>query len=97
MACNWFRFKDAIHYFYRPIQQIGYQRVNEELKHALKMGDGVAVFAESRISCGKDVQPFRSALLSAPVECNMPVHYASITYENIDGTPLQLFCFLVAA
>ncbi len=63
------------------------KRVNEEIKHALKMGDGVAVFAESRISCGKDVQPFRSALLSAPVECNMPVHYASITYENIDGTP----------
>jgi len=63
------------------------KRVNEEIKQALKMGDGVAVFAESRISCGKDVQPFRPALLSAPVECNMPVYYASITYEKVEGTP----------
>lgn len=60
------------------------KRVNEEIKHALKMGDGVAVFAESRISCGKDIQPFRSALLSAPIELNMPIYYATITYQTLD-------------
>lgn len=63
------------------------KRVNEEIKHAITMGDGVAVFAESRISCGKDVQPFRSALLSSAIELNLPVHYATITYERIEGTP----------
>jgi len=63
------------------------KRVSEEIKHALRMGDGVAVFAESRISCGKDVQTFRPALLSVPVEFNIPVYYASITYEKIEGTP----------
>ena len=72
------------------------KRVNEEIKKALTMGDGVAVFAESRISCGKDVQPFRSALLSAPVELGLPVHYASITYQTLDGYRMPPVSYFVA-
>lgn len=72
------------------------KRVSEEIKHALMMGDGVAVFAESRISCGKDVQPFRSALLSAPIELNLPVYYASITYETLPGNNTPPVSYFVA-
>ncbi|MCX8063721.1 MAG: 1-acyl-sn-glycerol-3-phosphate acyltransferase [Candidatus Hydrogenedentes bacterium] len=72
------------------------KRVNEEIKHALTMGDGVAVFAESRISCGKDVQPFRSALLSAPIELNLPVYYATITYETLPGYNTPPVSYFVA-
>ncbi len=62
-------------------------RVNKLIEHALNMGDGVAVFAESRISCGLDVEPFKSALIEPAIANHIPVHYATVTYETPEGAP----------
>lgn len=62
-------------------------RVNKLIEHTLKMGDGVAVFAESRISCGLDVEPFKSALIEPAIANHIPVHYATVTYETPEGSP----------
>ena len=62
-------------------------RVNKQIEHALAMGDGLAVFAESRISRGLDVEPFKSALIEPAVANNIPVHYATISYETPEGSP----------
>ncbi len=63
-------------------------RVNKLIEHALEMGDGVAVFAESRISCGLDVEPFKSSLIEPAIANRIPVHYATVTYETPEGCPL---------
>lgn len=60
-------------------------RVNNLIRHALEMGDSVAVFAESRISRGIDVEPFKSALIQPALTCGCPVHYATITYRSHPG------------
>lgn len=62
-------------------------RVNKLIEHAMRMGEGVAVFPESRISCGRDVAPFKSSLIEPAVANKVPVHYATITYETLPGCP----------
>lgn len=62
-------------------------RVNKLIDNAIKNGDGVAVFAESRISCGLDVEPFKSALIEPAVANNLPVYCATITYATPPGLP----------
>ena len=62
-------------------------RVNELIAHTLQQGDGIAVFAESRISRGLDVEPFKSALIQPAILNSMPVHFATISYESKPGGP----------
>jgi len=62
-------------------------RINALIDHMLNMGDGLAVFAESRISRGLDVEPFKSALIEPAVRNEMPIHYATITYRTHPGCP----------
>lgn len=62
-------------------------RVNKLIEHTLKAGDGIAVFPESRISRGLDVEPFKSALIEPAVANHFPVHYATITYETQPPLP----------
>jgi 1-acyl-sn-glycerol-3-phosphate acyltransferase len=62
-------------------------RVNRQIEHALKQGDGMAVFAESRISCGRDVEPFKSALIQPAIDNKIPVHYATLRYTTEEGMP----------
>ena len=62
-------------------------RVNELIKHTLDTGDGLAVFPESRIFRGLDVEPFKSALIQPAIDLDLPVHYASITYKTHEGCP----------
>jgi 1-acyl-sn-glycerol-3-phosphate acyltransferase len=62
-------------------------RVNRLISHAIEMGDAVAVFAESRISAGRDVEPFKSALIEPAVAAGLPVHYATLGYETLAGDP----------
>lgn len=64
-------------------------RVTRLLKQVLEQGDAVAVFPESRIFCGLDVAPFKSALLQAPLDLEMPVHYAAIGYATPPGSPVE--------
>ncbi len=62
-------------------------RVNTLIKHALEMGDGLGVFAESRISRGLAVEPFKSSLIQPAVDNQMPVYYATLSYETAPGCP----------
>lgn len=60
-------------------------RVNELIHNALALGDCVGVFAESRISRGIDVEPFKSALIQPAIANEIPIHYATITYKTRPG------------
>lgn len=62
-------------------------RVNELICDAMASGDGVHVFAESRIAQDGQVHPFKPALLQPPVDLGVPVHYAVITYATPEGYP----------
>lgn len=62
-------------------------RVNKLIAHTLEMGDGLAIFPESRISRGLDVEPFKSSLIEPAVANKVPVHYATICYETPPGSP----------
>ena len=61
-------------------------RVNKLIEHTLAMGDGVAVFAESRISRGIDVEPFKSALIQPAAAMGIPVHYVTVSYKSLPNT-----------
>ncbi len=60
-------------------------RVNEAIATILEERDIVLVFAESRITRGLDVAPFKSALLQPAVAAQQPVHHATITYRTRPG------------
>lgn len=62
-------------------------RVNELIKHAMDMGDGLVVFAEGGISRGLDVEPFKSSLIQPAVGAGIPIHYAAISYRTHEGCP----------
>ncbi len=62
-------------------------RINQLITRTLDEGDGIVVFAESRVSCGLDVEPFKSALLQPPIDHDMPVHHATLYYRTFDGDP----------
>ncbi|NLN93600.1 MAG: 1-acyl-sn-glycerol-3-phosphate acyltransferase [Candidatus Hydrogenedens sp.] len=64
-------------------------RVNGLIEKTLKEGDGLVIFPESRVSCGLDVEPFKSPLLQPAVTLAMPVHYASISYRTPEGSPVE--------
>ncbi|NLV42964.1 MAG: 1-acyl-sn-glycerol-3-phosphate acyltransferase [Candidatus Hydrogenedentes bacterium] len=62
-------------------------RVNALIAETIKEGDGIAVFAESRVSCGMTVEPFKSPLLQAAIDLNLPVYYAALNYRTPEGSP----------
>lgn len=62
-------------------------RVNTLIAQTIKEGDGIAVFAESRVSCGMTVDPFKSPLLQAAIDLNLPVYYAALNYRTPEGSP----------
>lgn len=62
-------------------------RVNTLIAETIKEGDGIAVFAESRVSCGMTVEPFKSPLLQAAIDLNLPVYYAALNYRTPEGSP----------
>lgn len=62
-------------------------RVNKQIAHTLAIGDGIVVFAESRISPGRTVDPFKSALIQPALECGHPVHYVTLSYTCFSDTP----------
>lgn len=62
-------------------------RVNALIAQTIKEGDGIAVFAESRVSCGMTVEPFKSPLLQAAIDLNLPVYYAALNYRTPEGSP----------
>lgn len=78
-------------------------RVNAHILSAIGDKHSVMVFPESTTSYGRDVLPFRAALLEAPLATGVPVHYATLTYHAtphcpnpefsvcwVDDTPFQV-------
>lgn len=57
-------------------------RVNEQIAHTLRQKDGLVVFAESRISRGLAVEPFKSALIQPAIDNGVPVHYVTLNYST---------------
>jgi len=62
-------------------------RINELIGHTIAQGDGICVFPESRIFCGRDVEAFKSSLIEPAIQLGMPVHYATVSYETPPGSP----------
>lgn len=62
-------------------------RVNEQIAHTLRQGDGIVIFAESRISRGLAVEPFKSALIQPAIDIGIPVHYVTINYSTAPDVP----------
>ncbi len=66
------------------------KRVIELIEDALDRGEGIHVFAESRISQNGEVQPFKPSLLEPAAQRGLPVYYAAVTYGTPEGCPPAL-------
>ncbi len=62
-------------------------RVNDQIAHTLAQQDGLVVFAESRISTGLAVEPFKSALIQPAIDNKLPIHYVTISYKTRPTAP----------
>lgn len=62
-------------------------RVNLLIEETIREQDGIVVFPEGYTSPGVEVKTFRSPLLQPPVELNIPVHYATISYDTPENGP----------
>ena len=62
-------------------------RVNRLIEETIREGDAIVVFPEGHTSPGTEVKTFRSPLLQPPVELNIPVHYATISYDTPESGP----------
>ena len=61
-------------------------RAGEEILRRLDAGEGVIVFPEGTATSGQEgVLPFNSSFLEFAARGNVPVSYASITYETPEG------------
>ncbi|MEP6924333.1 MAG: lysophospholipid acyltransferase family protein [Pyrinomonadaceae bacterium] len=57
-------------------------RAGAEIIAALERGEGVIIFAEGTTSNGKQVLPFKSSFLEFAAARDLPVYYASISYQT---------------
>lgn len=61
------------------------------LRRAIDRGKGVVVFAEGTSGPGDEVLPFRSSFLELPIQLELPVHYAALSYDTgPQGPPARL-------
>lgn len=60
-------------------------RAGAEIIERLSAGEGVIVFPEGTSTKGEDVMPFNSSFLEFAARTDLPVSYASITYETPAG------------
>lgn len=60
-------------------------RAGLDVLNALERGEGVIIFPEGTSTKGEEVLPFKSSFLEFAAQTNLPVHYASISYQ----TPLN--------
>lgn len=62
-------------------------RASNAIHEALARGEAMTIFAESRITRGRAVEPFKSPLIEPAVRLGIPVHYATLHYETAPGGP----------
>ncbi|MBX7173136.1 MAG: 1-acyl-sn-glycerol-3-phosphate acyltransferase [Pyrinomonadaceae bacterium] len=60
-------------------------RAGLDVLNALERGEGVIIFPEGTSTKGEEVLPFKSSFLEFAASTDLPVHYASISYQ----TPLD--------
>lgn len=60
-------------------------RAGSEILAALERGEGVIIFAEGTTGDGQKVLPFKSSFLEFAAANNLPVHFASLTYNTPKG------------
>jgi len=58
------------------------RRALDALAGAVAEGDGVILFAEATSTAGREVRPFRPALLEWAAQAAYPVHFASLSYRT---------------
>ncbi len=57
------------------------------MRRVLEHGESLMLFPEGRTSRGADVRPFRTALLQVAVDLQIPVCWATVSYETPAGWP----------
>ncbi len=62
-------------------------RAGAEIIERLNGGEGIIVFPEGTSTKGKTVLPFNSSFLEFAAKTDLPVSYASITYETPNNEP----------
>lgn len=70
-------------------------RAGSEIIEKLENGEGVIVFPEGTSTKGETVLPFNSSFLEFAAKTDLPVSYASITYEteNDDPKASEIICW----
>lgn len=70
-------------------------RATEEIVEKLRAGENLIIFPEGTSSNGATVLPFKSSFLEFAARANLPVFYASISYETADETvkPNESICW----
>ena len=53
----------------------------------LNQGEGVIIFPEGTSSKGEEVLPFNSSFFEFAAQTDLPIHYASITYQTSGNEP----------
>lgn len=56
-------------------------RMNERISESITENQGVVLFPEGTSTKGAEVLPFNAPLLQYPIDTQMPVHFATITYD----------------
>lgn len=62
-------------------------RMNQLIRQLVEDGGAIAFFPEGTTSDGRDVLPFKSSLLQAAIDLDIPVTTAAICYETPDELP----------
>ncbi len=60
-------------------------RAGRDIVQKLDEGEGVIIFPEGTSTKGDEVLPFNSSFLEFAAKTDLPVSYASLTYETPDG------------
>lgn len=62
-------------------------RASTNVLNALERGEGVIIFPEGTSTKGEEVLPFKSSFLEFAARTDLPVHYASISYQTPSDEP----------
>lgn len=70
-------------------------RAGAEILEKLKDGEGIVVFPEGTSTKGEKVLPFNSSFFEFAAQTDLPIHYASITYqiENSEKKASNIVCW----
>lgn len=62
-------------------------RAGAKIIEKLHEGEAVIIFPEGTSTKGEQVLPFNSSFFEFAAQTDLPIHYASITYQVVDGEP----------